>query len=172
VGYQQHLDQPEIETTLVAKYQKVTTVTTALLASLDTEGKDTTQARVDLATFSTDVTKLQTDFAAFAAKMTEVTALPCTNVQMYLAKLQEARGLLKVVRMDHGAIQKFYNSVLRTDLLMLRGENRDVSGTRTVSPRPSITHTVSPSITHIRPTDRLSGSPTHFPPGPADRNPE
>jgi hypothetical protein len=139
------------EAAQVVKYQKVTTVTTALLASLDTQGKDTTQARADLAVFSTDVAKLQTDFAAFASKMSEVTALPCTNVQMYLSKVQEARTLLRVVRTDHGAIQKFYNSVLRTDLLKLRDKGVEVSGTRAVTPKPS--------ITHVKP----SAKPTHVP---------
>src|SRR5260221_2091992 len=146
----------EKETIQIAKYQRVVTVTTVLLDSLAKEGKDTTQARTDLATFSSDITKLQADFTTFSSKMTEVTALPCTNVQMYLSKIQDARALLRVVRMDHGNIQKFYNSILRTDLLMLKGEDREVSGTRTISPRPSITHVI-PSI-----------SITHFPPGPAD----
>jgi hypothetical protein len=146
----------ERETNQITKYQTVMTTTTALLASLDTEGKDTTQARTDLATFSTNVSKLQTDFSLFESKMTEVIALPCTNVQTYLSKVQDARTLLRVVRIDHGNIQKFYNSVLRTDLLALRGEAMETE-TGTVSPKPRV------SITGENPKGKPSAKPTRVP---------
>ena len=155
------------EAVKVAKYDKSIALTTALLDKLTTEGKDTTQAKADLLLMKTKVAKFETDFAAFVTKATEVQNLPCTNVSMYLVELQKARSLLRVVHADVSDIQKFYNSVLRTDLLGLRDGGEEGTGTLTISPRPSITQRV-PSVTHSFP----SGTPrvTHFPPGPADTN--
>jgi hypothetical protein len=128
----------ERQKVVLEKYKNTITLTTSLLSSLDAQGRDTTQARTDLAIFSTKVTKFETDFTTFATKMREAINLPCRSMQTYLAKINEARALLRIVRNDNADVVKFYNSVLRGDLIALRNKP-ELSG-RPISPRPSITH--------------------------------
>lgn len=118
---------------------------TRLSAKLASAGVDVSQLNADIATLGEKIAKLKTDRNAFASNLQEAATTAATNCDKtpnggFMGKVLSARKGSELVRQDALDIRKYFQTVLRPEIMSIRAKLASQKATSTTN---STTETTS-----------------------------
>ena len=126
------------ETTNPAKrFQAMHDRLASLVTRISTQGYDTTKIKVDLATLNQQIAEFTTAYNAYTTGLSTTQQYACGQSEgKFLSTLESTRSKLKELRTKAAAIQNFYQTVIRKDVVALKQQKGGSDTEASPSPRP------------------------------------